>query len=49
LKSGGNDNPMNQLKIAGVDLSKKETVEAVTKDLDRLLDQLEEEINKIKQ
>jgi oligoendopeptidase F len=48
LKSGGNDNPMNQLKIAGVDLSKKETVEAVTKDLDRLLDQLEEEINKIK-
>ncbi len=48
LKSGGNDNPMNQLKKAGVDLSKKETVEAVTKDLDKLLDQLEEEIKKIK-
>ncbi|OQY42853.1 MAG: oligoendopeptidase F [Fusobacteriia bacterium 4572_74] len=47
LKSGGNDNPMNQLKKAGVDLSKKETVEAVTKDLDKLLDQLEEEINKL--
>ncbi|MEI6857628.1 oligoendopeptidase F [Psychrilyobacter sp.] len=49
LKSGGNDNPMNQLKKAGVDLSKKETVEAVTKDLDRLLDQLEKEINKLKE
>jgi len=48
LKSGGNDNPMNQLKKAGVDLSKRETVEAVTKDLDKLLDQLEEEINLIK-
>lgn len=47
LKSGGNDNPMNQLKKAGVDLSKRETVEAVTKDLDKLLDQLEEEINKL--
>lgn len=47
LKSGGNDNPMNQLKKAGVDLSNKETVEAVTKDLDKLLDQLEEEINKL--
>lgn len=49
LKSGGNDNPMNQLKKAGVDLSEKETVEAVTKDLDRLLDQLEKEINKLKE
>ncbi|MCS5421620.1 MULTISPECIES: oligoendopeptidase F [Psychrilyobacter] len=48
LKSGGNDNPMNQLKKAGVDLSKRETVEAVSKDLDRLLDQLEEEIGKLK-
>jgi len=47
LKSGGNDNPMNQLKKAGVDLSKKETIEAITKDLDKLLDQLEEEINKL--
>lgn len=47
LKSGGNDNPMNQLKKAGVDLSKRETVEAVTKDLDKLLDQLEEEIAKL--
>lgn len=48
LKSGGNDNPMNQLKKAGVDLSKRETIEAVTKDLDKLLDQLEEEITKLK-
>ena len=48
LKSGGNDNPMNQLKKAGVDLSKKESIEAITKDLDKLLDQLEEEIDKLK-
>jgi len=48
LKSGGNDNPMNQLKKAGVDLSKRETVEAVTKDLDKLLDKLEVEIEKLK-
>jgi oligoendopeptidase F len=48
LKSGGNDNPMNQLKKAGVDLSEKETVEAVTEDLARLLDQLEVEIEKLR-
>jgi oligoendopeptidase F len=48
LKSGGNDNPMNQLKKAGVDLSKRETVEAVTVDLDKLLDKLEVEIEKLK-
>ena len=47
LSSGGNDFPMEQLKKAGVDLSKKETVEAVSGQLDLLLDKLEEEIEKI--
>ena len=47
LSSGGNDFPMEQLKKAGADLSKKETVEAVSGQLDLLLDKLEEEIEKI--
>lgn len=47
LSSGGNDFPMNQLKKAGVDLSKKSTIEAVSKQLDDLLDKLENEIKKI--
>ena len=44
LSSGGNDFPMNQLKKAGVDLSKKSTIEAVSKQLDGLLGKLENEI-----
>ncbi|MEG1977795.1 MAG: oligoendopeptidase F [Cetobacterium sp.] len=48
LKSGGNDHPMNQLKKAGVDLSKKDTFLAVSTEFNRLLDLLEEEINKEK-
>ena len=44
LSSGGNDFPMNQLKKAGVDLSKKSTIEAVSKQLDDLLDKLENEM-----
>ena len=47
LSSGGNDFPMNQLKKAGVDLSKKSTIEAVSKQLDGLLDKLENEIKTI--
>ena len=47
LSSGGNDFPMNQLKKAGVDLSKKSTIEAVSKQLDGLLDKVENEIKKI--
>jgi len=46
LKSGGNDHPMEQLKKAGVDLSETEAVAAVAKDLDKLLDLLEQEIDK---
>jgi len=42
LKSGGNDHPMKQLKKAGVDLSKADAFEAVIKNLDGLVTQLEE-------
>ncbi len=42
LKSGGNDHPMEQLKKAGVDLSKADAFEAVIKNLDGLVTQLEE-------
>jgi oligoendopeptidase F len=48
LKSGGNDNPMAQLKKAGVDLGKPESFDAVGKEFDRLLDLLEEELAKLK-
>ncbi len=48
LSSGGSDFPMEQLKRAGVDLSKKETIDAVGKQLDLLLDRLEKEIKNIK-
>ena len=39
---------MEQLKEAGADLEEKSTVEAVSRQLDSLLDKLEEEIVKIK-
>lgn len=48
LKSGGNDHPMNQLKKAGVDLSKKDAFNAVATEFNRLLDLLEEELKKEK-
>ena len=47
LKSGGNNHPMEQLKLAGVDLTKKESFEAVAHEFDRLLDILENELKKI--
>ena len=47
LSSGGNDFPMEQLKKAGVDLSKIETIEAVAKQFDLLLDKLGVEIGKL--
>lgn len=47
LKSGGNDHPMNQLKKAGVDLEKVESFHAVAVEFDRLLDILEEELNRL--
>ena len=47
LRSGGNNHPMEQLKLAGVDLTKKESFDSVAKEFDRLLDVLEEELKKI--
>jgi oligoendopeptidase F len=48
LRSGGNDHPMDQLRKAGVDLSKRETVQAVIDQMDELVTQLEAEAAKIK-
>ena len=44
LASGGSDYPMEQLKRAGVDLSKPDTVKAVVNQLDRLVSRLEQEL-----
>jgi oligoendopeptidase F len=48
LKSGGNDQPMKQLQKAGVDLSKRETVQAVVDQMNELVTQMEVEAAKIK-
>lgn len=47
LKSGGNDHPMKQLQKAGVDLSKRETVQAMVDQMDELVTQMEAESAKI--
>jgi oligoendopeptidase F len=44
LQAGGSDHPMALLKKAGVDLSKPETVRAVSAQLDGLVDRLETEL-----
>jgi len=41
LKSGGNNYPVEQLKIAGADLTKAETIMAVVNQLSELVDELE--------
>ena len=48
LRSGGNDHPMTQLQKAGVDLSKRETVQAVVDQMEELVAQMEVEAAKIK-
>ncbi|MEN9840837.1 MAG: hypothetical protein RL376_637, partial [Verrucomicrobiota bacterium] len=47
LRSGGNDHPMEQLKKAGVDLSRPETVSAVIDEMDALVTRLEAEAEKM--
>ena len=47
LGSGGNDHPMAQLQKAGVDLSKRETVQAVIDQMQELVSQMEAEAAKI--
>ena len=44
LRAGGNDYPMEQLKKAGVDLAKPDTVRAVLEQLDDLVTRLEKEL-----
>jgi oligoendopeptidase F len=46
LRSGGNDYPMEQLKKAGVDLSKPDTVQAIVNQLDDLVTRLEDELSR---
>ena len=46
LSSGGNDFPMNQLEKAGVDLKSKETIKAVSSQLNSLLKKKKKELEK---
>lgn len=48
LKSGGNDHPMEQLRKAGVDLTRRETVQALVDQMDELVSRMEAEAAKIK-
>ncbi len=48
LKSGGNDYPMEQLRKAGVDLTKRETIQAVVDQMAELVAQMEAEAAKIR-
>jgi len=47
LKSGGNDQPMKQLQKAGVDLTRRETVQAVIDQMDELVSRMEAEAAQI--
>jgi oligoendopeptidase F len=47
LKSGGNDYPMEQLKKAGVDLSKPEPILAIIEHFDNLVTRLDAELKKL--
>jgi oligoendopeptidase F len=48
LGSGANDEPMKQLQKAGVDLTQRETVQAVVDQMDELVTLMEAEAAKIK-
>ncbi|PTX95646.1 oligoendopeptidase F [Opitutus sp. ER46] len=47
LKSGGDDHPVKQLQKAGIDLTQRETVQAVVDQMDELVTQMEAEAAKI--
>jgi oligoendopeptidase F len=47
LKSGGNDYPMAQLKKAGVDLTRRETVQSVIDQMEEMVTQMEAEAARI--
>ena len=48
LRSGGNDHPMAQLQKAGVDLTQRQTVQAVIDQMEELVSRMETEASKIK-
>ena len=48
LKSGGNNYPIEQLKLAGVNLEEKENFEAVAHEMTRLISLLEKELKDLK-
>ncbi len=48
LRAGGNDHPMAQLKKAGIDLSRPDTVLAIVRQLDDLVSRLERELENLK-
>lgn len=48
LKSGGNNYPIEQLKLAGVNLEEKENFEAVAHEMTRLIGLLEKELKELK-
>jgi oligoendopeptidase F len=45
LRSGGNDHPITQLQKAGVDFTTTEPTEALVKEMENLVDRLEEELS----
>ncbi len=47
LESGGNDHPVRQLQQAGVDLTDPNTVQAVIDQMDRMVTQLEAELDSL--
>ena len=48
LKSGGSDYPVEQLKKAGVDMTKPDAVKAVIENMDNLVNRYEKELKKLK-
>jgi oligoendopeptidase F len=47
LRSGGSDHPISQLRKAGVDFTTTEPTEALVKEMDELVDRLEQELEKL--
>jgi oligoendopeptidase F len=47
LKSGGSDYPVEQLKKAGVDMTKPEAVQAVIDNMNDLVNRYEKELKKL--
>jgi len=47
LRSGGNDHPISQLRKAGVDFATTEPTEALVAEMDELVTQLEDELEKL--